>query len=389
MMRVMPLRNVDDPDKLRRLVSAMLLLEADLDLPSLLENMAQEACALVGARYGAMGVLNAERDGLAEFITVGLDPEEADRIGDLPAGRGILGMLISDPRPLRLADIGTHPGHYGFPANHPDMHSFLGVPVKVRDAVYGNLYLAEKIGAAEFTKDDEAMVTALAASAGIAIENAQLHQRVQQLAVLDDRERIARDLHDAVIQRLFAVGLSLQGMLRLASSTVIGNRLEKAVSDIDETIRQIRSTIFELTSADHGHGLRSDVVELVRELDEVTGFEVRVTFDGPVDTAVDPEIAQELRAIVREALTNVARHARASEASVSISVADRWCAVTITDNGVGVDGDAPGRREPTSTDGGMGLVNARRRAEKLGGQCTVERAAGGGTRLTWRVPLRY
>ncbi len=389
MMRAMPLRTIDDPDKLRRLVSAMLLLEADLDLPSLLERMAQEACALVGARYGAMGVLNAERDGLAEFITVGLDIEEAHQIGDLPAGRGILGLLISDPRPLRLADIGTHPGHGGFPANHPDMHSFLGVPVKVRDAVYGNLYLTEKIGAAEFTTDDETMVTALAASAGIAIENAQLHQRVQQLAVLDDRERIARDLHDAVIQRLFAVGLSLQGMLRLASSTGIGNRLEKAVSDIDETIRQIRSTIFELTSADHGPSLRSDVVELVRELDEVTGFEVHVTFDGPVDTAVDHEIAQELRAIVREALTNVARHARASAASVSIGVADRWCAVTITDNGVGVDGAEPGRREPRSGGGGMGLVNARRRAEKLGGRCTVEPAEGGGTRLTWRVPLGY
>jgi signal transduction histidine kinase len=386
MIRAMPLRAIDDPDKLRRLMSAMLLIEADLDLPSLLERLAQEACALVGARYGAMGVLNAERSGLAEFITVGVDPKDVQAIGALPTGHGILGLLISDPRPLRLSDIESHPDHHGLPSHHPQMRSFLGVPVKVRDAVYGNLYLTEKEGSADFTTDDEAMVTALAASAGIAIENAQLHQRVQQLAVLDDRERIARDLHDAVIQRLFAVGLSLQGMVRAASSTGLCDRLEKAVSDIDETIRQIRSTIFELTSPVHGHGLRSDVVELVRELDAVTGFEVRVTFEGPVDTAVDTEVAEELRAIVREALTNVARHARASEAAVSVGVSDGWCSVTVTDDGVGPD-RAKKQRPRTSGDGGMGLANARRRAEKLGGHCTVGAAEGGGTKLTWRVPL--
>ena len=267
------------------------------------------------------------------------------------------------------------------------MHSFLGVPVRVRDAVYGNLYLTEKLGAEEFSKDDEVMVTALAASAGIAIENAQLHRRVQQLAVFDERDRIARDLHDAVIQRLFAIGLSLQGMVRVARSTGLDGRLEKAVADIDDTIRQIRTTIFELTT-DTVPGLRSTVLELVRELDAVTGFEVGVTFDGPVDTAVDMEIGQEVRAIVREALTNVARHAHATEAGVSIGVADGWCTLTVSDNGRGVSSRGSDTSETAGADGGgLGLPNARRRAEKLGGTCAVETGEGGGTTLTWRVPL--
>ena len=166
----MSLRSVDDPVKLRRLISATLLVEADLDLPSLLKRLAKEACALVGARYGALGVLDSERTGLAEFLTVGLDAADVRRIGTLPTGRGILGLLITDPRPLRMPDIGSHPDHHGFPPNHPPMSSFLGVPVKVPDAVYGNLYLTEKIGVPEFTEDDEAMVEALAAVAGIAIE---------------------------------------------------------------------------------------------------------------------------------------------------------------------------------------------------------------------------
>jgi signal transduction histidine kinase len=385
-MRAVPMRAINDPDKLRRLMSAMLLLEADLDLPSLLERLAQEACALVGARYGAMGVLNTEGTGLQEFITVGLEPHLAAEIGPLPTGRGILGLLISDPHPLRLADIGSHPAHDGFPPGHPTMRTFLGVPVKVRDAVYGNLYLTEKEDGAEFTKDDEAMVTALAVSAGIAIENAQLHRRVRQLAVFDERDRIARDLHDAVIQRLFAIGLSLQGLVRGAGPSDLADRLAKAVDDIDDTIRQIRTTIFELTT-DRGPGLRSDVVELVRELDAVVGFEVRVTFDGPVDAALDADLGQELRAVVREALTNVARHAHATEAAVAVIVSDGWCTLTVTDNGTGLV-TAGGDDAFGGTGGGLGLLNARRRAEKLGGRCTVEGEAGGGTLLTWRVPLR-
>jgi signal transduction histidine kinase len=379
------LLRIDDPVKLRRLMSSMLLIEANLALPALLRRLVEEACAMVGARYGALGVLNPDRSALDEFIVVGMDDDEVAGIGSLPTGRGVLGLLISDPRPLRLPDIAAHPESFGFPANHPPMSSFLGVPIKVRDAVYGNLYLTDKVGWGEFTEDDQVLVEALAVSAGIAIENAQLHNRVQELAVLDDRDRIARDLHDAVIQRLFAVGLALQGMVRTASATGLSERLTKAVADIDETIRQIRSTIFELTSHGEAQSLRADVLTLVRELDAITGFESMVRFDGPVDAAVGDEIAQELLSTLREALTNVARHARASAAQVTVSVADGWCTLEVVDDGVGIAASADGG---TRTDGGgMGLVNAQRRAEKLKGELAFSVPEGGGTALTWRVPL--
>jgi GAF domain-containing protein len=219
----MPYRSVEDPAQLRRLLEATLQLEADLDLPVLLRHFIEEARSMTGARYGAIGVLNDERTALAEFITVGLDPEQEERIGPRPKGLGVLGLLIADPHPLRLADIGAHPESFGFPLNHPPMTSFLGVPIKVRDEVYGNLYLTDKVGWTEFTAQDEALVGALALGAGIAIENTRLHQRVQKVAVYDDRDRLARDLHDNVIQRLFAAGLSLQAMagsqLQRASQT--------------------------------------------------------------------------------------------------------------------------------------------------------------------------
>lgn len=378
---VVPYRGIDDPAKLRRLMAAMLLIEADLSLPVLLEHLVEEARSMVGARYGAMGVLNEDHTALAQFITVGIDAEEEERIGHRPTGHGVLGLLISNPEPLRLADIRQHPDSFGFPSDHPPMRSFLGVPVKVRDEIYGNLYLTEKIGWSEFTQDDEQLVGDLAAAAGIAIENARLHERVQQLAVLDDRDRIARDLHDAVIQRLFAVGLSLQGMANLAGSTALGARLAKAVAEIDDTIRQIRSTIFEL-GLDGGGGTRAEVLALIRELHSVVGFEVQVTLDGPIDASVTDRMAEHLLATVREALTNVGRHARATEASVDLSVGAGWCHLEVVDNGVGQDADA-------ATSGGrLGLTNLRRRAEKLNGELMLEHPDTGGTRLLWRVPLQ-
>ena len=212
----MPYRSIEDPAKLRRVLEATLLVEADLELPALLRLVVHEALSMTGARYGALGVLNEDRSALVEFITVGLEPDEERRIGPRPTGRGVLGLLITDPKPLRLADLGAHPDSYGFPADHPPMTSFLGVPIKVRDEVYGNLYLTNKVGWSEFTSDDVALVGALAIAAGIAIENTRLHQRAHEAAVHDERDRLARDLHDTVIQRLFAVGLSLQSMVGMA-----------------------------------------------------------------------------------------------------------------------------------------------------------------------------
>ncbi|HVA09542.1 MAG TPA: GAF domain-containing sensor histidine kinase, partial [Acidimicrobiales bacterium] len=340
----------------------------------------EEAQSMTGARYGALGVLNEQGTALSEFLTVGLEKEEERSIGARPTGKGVLGLLITDPRTLRLANLGSHPDSFGFPPNHPPMTSFLGVPIKVRGAVYGNLYLTEKLGWSEFTRDDEALVEALALAAGIAIENARLHRRVQESAVHEDRDRVARDLHDTVIQRLFAVTLSLQSMAGAAEETGMADRLGKAVSDLDATIRQVRSTVYELGLDAIDEGLRASVLSLVRELHPVVGFDVPVSFDGPVDSAITDNLAEHLLAAIREALTNIGRHAKATEASVVLRVREGNCQLLVRDNGRGMS-------DAARSEGGHGLVNLRRRAEKLHGRFTVESSTMGGTLLTWEVPV--
>jgi signal transduction histidine kinase len=373
-----PFRSIDDPTKLRRVLEATLLIEADLELPALLRHVIEEARSITGARYGALGVLNDDGTALAEFITVGLEPEQEKQIGPRPTGRGVLGLLIADPRPLRLGHLSDHAESYGFPANHPPMTSFLGVPIKVRDEVYGNLYLTDKVGWSEFTLDDVALVEALSLAAGIAIENTRLHQQVQVAAVYEDRDRMARDLHDTVIQRLFGVGLTLQSMAARASGDM-EKGLGAAVAEIDHVIQQVRSTIYELGMNGENRGIRDSIITLVRELDTVLGFEVQLSLDGPVDASISDQVAEHLLATIRESVTNIGRHANATEASVNLAVEGDQCRLTISDNGTGFDPSRPG-------DGGLGLTNLRRRAEKLNGTFAIEGAEGGGTSLVWQVP---
>jgi len=375
-----PYRSIEDPSKLRRILEATMLLEANLDLPALLHHIVEEARSMTNARYGALGVLDEEGTGLAQFITVGLPIEEVERIGAPPTGKGVLGLLIVDPKPIRLSDLSSHPESFGFPANHPRMESFLGVTIRVRGRSYGNLYLTEKMGWSEFTRDDEALVAALSIAAGFAIENARLHQRAQEMAVYEERDRLARDLHDTVIQRLFAVGLSLQSMASTPSAEQIVDRLDGAIRDIDDTIRQVRTTIFGLGSAGFGRGIRATVLSLVRELTPVVGSNIEVSFHGPVDSAIPDRVAEHLLATVREALTNIGRHAEATKARLDLTVEKGVCSLEVVDNGRGI-GDHP------SGQGGLGLVNLRSRAEKLHGSFTVESPAGGGTSLTWQVPV--
>ncbi len=376
----MPYHSIEDPAKLRRVLEAALLLEADLDLPSLLGHIVEEARSMTNARYGALGVLNEDGSALSEFITRGLDTEQEKAIGSRPTGLGVLGLLISDASSLRVTRIGDHPETYGFPPNHPPMTSFLGVPLKVRDEVYGNLYLTDKIGWTEFTSDDEALVGALALAAGIAIENARLHAQVQRVAIYEERDRLARDLHDTVIQRLFAVGLSLQSLAGKPLAPEITDRLRATISDIDDTIRQVRTSIFELASGDFDRGLRAGVLSLLQELRPVVGFEIHASFDGPIDSAVPETVSEHVLVVVREAVTNVGRHAQASEATVGLDVNDGQLRLLVVDNGCGI-----GRGGPS--DGGLGLNNLRRRAEKLHGEFTAENRESGGTKLIWRVPL--
>ncbi len=374
----MSVHAMDDPSTLRRVLDAVLLIKADLELPVLLRHVTEEACAMTGARYGALGVLDEGGTHLAEFITVGLEHDHEEMIGARPTGRGVLGLLVTNPEPLRLSRLSAHEESFGFPAEHPPMTSFLGVPIKVRDEVFGNLYLTDKIGWSEFTREDEALVMSLAVAAGIAIENTRLHRLVQEHAISEDRDRVARDLHDTVIQTLYGAGLSLTGIAGVPQAIGVSDQLNVIAATINDAIIQLRSTIYELGLTGGELGIRARIISLLRELTVVAGFEVHSSFYGPVDSVISEVIAEQLLATVREAVTNVGRHAQATQANVRLNVSSDECLLQVTDNGRGL-----GSRE--STEGGLGLNNMRRRAEKLHGSFEV-RSQSGGTVLTWRVP---
>ena len=527
------------------LLEAVVAIGGNLELDLVLRQIIEAAVSLVDARYGALGVIG-DAGQVAEFVTSGLDEEQIAAIDHWPEGRGLLGELITNPQPLRLADMSAHPRSYGFPAGHPPMKTFLGVPVRIRDEVFGNLYLTEKQGGAEFDDEDETVVTALAAAAGVAIENARLydearrqqawlrataditqrllsgaepaevlalvtqraleicgadlvvlalpagggrqlviehaagdgsdeatgivlpvdgsvsgivldsgkplvipdftaekraapaarehlhlgpavvvplgapgnvrgiltagrrpgslplapqnvevlitfaaqagvglelaeHRRdAERFAVLDDRDRIARDLHDLVIQRLYATGMSLEGVTARIGDTEIGRRVSSAVDALDDTIKEIRSAIFSLHArpdSDQG-GLRAQILAVADESAGSLGFAPGLRMAGRLDDLVPAETGEHLLSALREALSNTARHAAATKVDVTVE-AGSDLVLTVRDNGSGIK--ATTRRS--------GLGNLTQRAELLGGTLEVSAPQGGGTELIWRAPL--
>lgn len=377
----MPYLGIDDPGQLRALLDAVLTIESDLGLPGVLHRIVEAACSLTDARYGALGVLDEAGKGLSDFVQVGIASDTAAAIGHLPEGRGVLALLIRDPKPLRLDDLSRHPESVGFPPGHPLMRSLLGVPLRVGGKVFGHLYLAEKRGAPRFSDQDEALAVALSATAGIAVHNARLYAHVGELSLAADRERIARDLHDTVIQRLFATGLSLQSSLPLAEDVELRSRVEQAVAELDDTIRQVRTTIFALEPPPSAErGVRARILEICNEAARGLGADPEVRFSGAIDRLIEPPVATELISTLREALSNVARHAEARSTEVELSVVDGDVHLRIADDGIGASVD-PER-------GGHGLLNMARRAEALGGSFALRPRAGGGTEVSWRVPLR-
>nr|WP_305137632.1 GAF domain-containing protein [Streptomyces sp. Ncost-T10-10d] len=537
------------PAEAALLLGAVMSVGRGLDLPQVLRRIVESAVVLVDAEYGALGVVG-EGTRLTQFLPVGVTGEQREAIGPLPEGHGILGELIRHPEPLRLVELSEHPSSYGFPANHPPMHSFLGVPIRVRDKVFGNLYLTEKRGGRVFDAEDETVLSTLAVAAGVAIENARLYaetrdrqrwqeanseivaallsgadvahvlqmivdhssrilaadlgvlalpaegkslrvalasgvdaethrglvlpragsfagaaldagepitsldvahdpritggpprwtgllgpavavpmvtgertrgvlllarvrerpaftdsetapllafagqaalamelterrESAEQIALLEDRDRIARDLHDLAIQRLFATGMTLQSVVRLVEQPQARERLLRAVDDLDETIKIIRSTIFGLRARDSGRagqGLRARTATTVEQAARTLGFQPSLRMGGLIDTDVPAEIADQVIAVLGEALSNVARHARATTADISLVVGEGAVNLVVSDNGVGMP-----------KHGGLrsGLDNLARRAERLGGEMNVGTSARGGTRLSWRVPLR-
>ncbi|MEU3793986.1 GAF domain-containing sensor histidine kinase [Streptomyces fructofermentans] len=535
-------------DRVHSLLEAVLSVGRELDLEQALRSIVEAAAVLVDAQYAALGVIGPDGRRLSAFHTVGIAEEQIARIGPYPEGHGILGELIDHPEPLRLAKISEHPASYGFPPNHPPMHTFLGVPIRVHEQVFGNLYLTEKRGGAQFDEEDLSVTSTLAVAAGVAIDNARLYEEsrlrerwlranaeithtllsggeqgvvlaliadrareitgavlavvaipmddtdalavelavgldadtyrgvvvpregsligealssatpvtsadvsndervssartpveglgpavavpigsapgairgvvllvrkagatafssseiepvkvfaaqaaiamelaqhradAEEVAVLKDRDRIARDLHDLAIQRLFATGMTLQSAGRFIEHPEASERVVRAVDDLDETIKIIRSTIFGLRSHDstEGTGLRARVVRVAGEATPVLGFAPSLRMEGLIDTDVPRETAHHVVAVLSEALTNIARHARAGRADVALTVASGRVRLTVSDNGVGIPAD--GRRS--------GLRNMAERAEQLGGELELSSPEGGGTVLVWWVPV--
>ncbi|MCA4134929.1 GAF domain-containing sensor histidine kinase [Arthrobacter sp. M4] len=531
--------------KMRSLLQAVVGVAEDLSLDTVLNRVVSSACRLVQAKYGALGVIGEDRT-LSHFITVGIDDEQARLIGPRPKGHGVLGELISHAAPLRLHDLRAHPKSYGFPANHPPMTTFLGVPIRVRDVVFGNLYLTEKEDGGDFTPEDEDLAVALAAAAGVAIENARLfedarrraswleasmevtgsvmgreaegglddiaaralqesgaqlalilvpasdayyrvagsagesalhvpaflqpldvpelkavvetgspaslgdsaqvlgrvgdasalgpllavelgaqgahhgllllarasgdssfprtdvemgavfgshvalalelaraHRLREQLAVFQDRDRIARDLHDVVIQRLFAAGLSIQSLRRFTTADPALERIDAVTAELDGTIRDLRNTIYSLrSSAAEAELLSSRLLRTVRAAGQSLTFSPHLILSGAVDAVVDPSIVENLLAVVTEGLSNAVRHSEATAIEVSVAVSDGTVSVTVKDNGRGI---GSGKGSGTATPG-HGLENLQQRARELGGTFSVGPAPGRGTVLSWSVP---
>ncbi len=367
------------------LIEAGLALASERSLEAVLQRIVELAVDITVARYGAISVL-APDGRIQEFITEGITDDERALIGDPPTGHGILGLLISEARPLRLAEIAAHPMSVGFPAHHPPMRSLLGAPVLARGRIFGNIYVTEKQGDAEFSVDDERALQVLATQAGVAVENARLseemvraQEEVRRLEMLDERERIAKELHDGVIQSLFAVGMSLQGAAALAQDPNITARIEGAVEDIDGAIRDLRNYIF---------GLRPGILA-DRQLDQAlrelgTEFQERSDVLTVVDVdlgiaAALASIASDVVQVTREALSNVGRHAGATTCRVSLRRGPEGAVLMIDDDGRGFD--------PASAVEGLGIANLRDRVTSLGGSLDITSSGEEGTTVRAVLPL--
>ena len=366
--------------RLEPLADAAAALAGALDLDAVLDTVVQVAARATGARYAALGVIG-EQQTIVRFVTYGVDEATVLAIGAYPTGKGLLGLLIREPRIVRLDDLHAHPESYGFPPNHPPMTSFLGAPVRSGGRAYGRLYLTEKSGG--FDVADEQLVAVLAAQAGAAIENALLSARLRELAVHEERERISRELHDGVIQTLFSAGMGLQSAQALITVDPdrAATRIDGAVNAVDQSIRDLRSAIFRLRPQDAASlGLSRGLAELAREHEVNALVRPRLNVPADLDGRVSGGMVPDVLAVAREALGNAARHARAVTVTIGALVQDGNLVVQITDDGLGFEAESPAV--------GRGLDTMRERAHTLGGHVTVEAERGRGTTIRLCVPLR-
>jgi signal transduction histidine kinase len=354
---------------------------SEIDLERVLQQIVDQVRPLVGARYAALGVVGTGRR-LANFITSGVTADQRRRIGDPPQGHGLLGLIIREARSIRIDDIAADARRYGFPPHHPEMHSFLGVPVMVQGVSVGNLYLTEKQGAAAFTAADQRLVETFAVHAGIAIERARLHDQVQRLAIVDERERIGRDLHDGVIQSLYGVSLALEDVPELIEKDrdQAVARVDRAIDDLHATIRDVRNFIVGLKPEALGGELAEALGRLADEARERGIPEVQLDVDKDA-REVSALQATEIMQAAREAVSNAVRHSAANRLVIRLDRSDGDLVLTIEDNGRGFDPAS----EPGA--GHHGLENLQARARRMRGEAIVDSQPGRGTRVTIRVSI--
>jgi signal transduction histidine kinase len=376
------LETTRDDHRLSRLIEVGRSLLSELDLDVVLDRVLETARELTGARFAALGILDERRRELAQFLTRGVDEETHRAIGDLPRGRGILGLLIEEPVPLRLRDLGEHPRSYGFPPGHPPMRGFLGVPILIRGEAWGNLYLTEKAGG-DFDQDDEDAVVVLADWAAIAIENARLYERSRELSAIEERNRLARDLHDSVAQKLFGIVLAAQSAATLLerSAPEAREQVLRLQALAQETQGELRSLVFQLRpAAIEADGLAAALAKHVDVLRRV--HRLRIDLDADGAGGLHPGVDEEVFRIAQEALHNALRHAAASRLDVRLRERDGALALEVADDGIGFDPDAA---EPRSRR--LGLTSMEERAAALGATLRIDSAPGRGTTISLEVPL--
>lgn len=368
---------------LAALHKAALAVAGNLSLDKVLRQIVESARELADARYAALGVPDG-KGGLANFIHSGLASEQADQIPHEPEGHGLLGALLQEGRTIRIPRITGDPRSVGFPPGHPLMESFLGVPIKGGGEIMGNLYLTEKLDGEEFTPADEALIELLAAHAAIAIKNARLYEEVGRLAIVEERSRIGMDLHDGVIQAIYAVGLTLESARLLLPENEHAEAvrlLDGAINGLNDAIRDIRNFILDLRPRRFDGNLSEGLARLIREFQANTMIPVDLRLPGDSLDPVPAPVARAIFFTAQEALANVARHARASNVVVEAEREDHAVRLRIEDDGCGFDVNSQFQTT------GHGLANMRARAEEQDGTFGVESEPGKGTRIFLQLPV--
>jgi signal transduction histidine kinase len=365
---------------LQAVSEAVLGLAGELTVEPVLERLVQAARHLVGARYAALGIPDEDGTGFDRFITAGMSDDLIAQIGPLPRTHGLLAAMLTNPSPYRTDDITADPRFEWWPAAHPRMRSFLGVPLKFKGDIVGAFYLTDKDGG--FDQADEDLMVVLAAHAAMVVEHARLHEASRERSISEERDRLARELHDALTQRLFGLNLTLEA----AAATVPSDpeaalaTLEQARSLVDSALAELRTLIFELRPPVlEEDGLVGAVRKHAQLLGRAHGLTVTVSATG--DGRLAPELERQLLRVVQEALSNVVRHAGARSADVVVEVGDEVVSLSVDDDGIGFD---PTARAIASRR--LGLTSMRERVAALGGELDVDSAPGKGTRVRARVP---